>query len=81
MGFCDFPTHRIFSENGLWQRYEKPGASASRGVSVGRRVGTQMDRTFLCIGVYGEGERPEPTRSVDATIEDHAQDFPWPLMR
>jgi hypothetical protein len=28
-----------------------------------------MDRTFLCIRVYGEGERPEPTKSVDATIE------------
>ena len=23
----------------------------------------------LCIWVYGEGERSEPTRSVDATIE------------
>jgi hypothetical protein len=76
-----------------------------------------MDRTFLCIWVYGEGERPEPTKSVDATIEgdpieltddrksgrctfkikseddsnsqtffqaldqNHAQDFPCPLMR
>ena len=59
----------------------KNQAIGSRGVSVGRRVGTQMDRTFLCVWVYGEGERPEPTRSVDATIEDHAQDFPRPVMR
>ena len=29
-----------------------------------------MDRTFLCIWVHGKGERPEPTRSVDATIEN-----------
>ena len=30
MGFRDFPTHPIFSKNGLWQWYKKPGLSESR---------------------------------------------------
>jgi hypothetical protein len=32
MDFREFPTHRIFSENGLWQRYEKPGLARHAGV-------------------------------------------------
>jgi len=30
MDICDFVAYRIFSENGLWQWYEKPGLSESR---------------------------------------------------
>jgi hypothetical protein len=31
MGFRDFSTHRIFSENDLWQWYEKPGLARHMG--------------------------------------------------
>ena len=47
----------------------KNQAIGSRGVFVGRRVGNPDGSNFFCIQVYGEGERPEPTSSVDATIE------------
>jgi hypothetical protein len=43
MGFCDFPTHRIFSENGLWQWHEKPGLARH----VRRHIGNE---TVLAVG-------------------------------
>ena len=69
MEIRDFVAYRGFSGNGLWQRDEKPGLARHAECSSVVGLGTQMDRTFLRIWVYGEGERPEPTRSVDATIE------------
>jgi hypothetical protein len=32
MGFRDFAANRSFSENGLWQWYEKPGLARHAGV-------------------------------------------------
>ncbi len=49
MGFCDFPTHRIFSENGLWQTHEKPGLARHMVDELHSFIGSSSNEHGICL--------------------------------